>query len=162
MICFKTLCKEHSEYKHEKHSKSNSGKTQTGMTMARVHDEWDWQQERHKHCAWKKKRKKATIYCESCVCLMSLYSSRLASLVAWIILASPYLLYPSADNYPLQENGTCFGIKQAELEIFPVFPVTLGLLIYLLCLGCFYLGKIVILPYTNKIVIINDACLVGP
>lgn len=65
----------------------------------------------------KRRGKKATIYCESCVCLMSLYSSGLASLVAWIILASPYLLYPSADNYPLQENGTGFGIKQAELEI---------------------------------------------
>ena len=64
-----------------------------------------------------KEEKKATIYCESCVCLTSLYSSGLASLVAWIILASPCLPYPSADNYPVQENGICFGIKQAELEI---------------------------------------------
>lgn len=94
---------------------------------------------------------------------MSPYSSGLASLVAWIILDSPYLLYPSADNYPVQENGICFGIKQAELEICSsLFPVTLGLLIYLLSCSCFSFEKIAIIPYKHKIVIINDACLIGP
>lgn len=154
-----------------KNTQNTNMKNTAKTIMVRIRQVWEWPEymrngignRKDTNTAWKKKRRKATIYCESCVCLMSPYSSGLASLVAWIILDSPYLLYPSADNYPVQENGICFGIKQAELEICSsLFPVTLGLLIYLLSCSCFSFEKIAIIPYKHKIVIINDACLIGP
>ena len=159
---FKTLCKEHSEYKHEKHSKSNNGKNQTGMRMARVHDEWDWQQERHKHCAWRKKRKKPPLTVKAV--FVSRHSIH-PDLHPWWPGSFSLLL---ACLTPVQTTIQCRKMEYAleasklNLKFVPVFPVTLGLLIYLLSLGCFSLGKIVILPCKHKIVIINDTCLVGP
>ena len=132
------------------------------MRMARVHDEWDWQQERHKHCAWRKKRKKPPFTVKAV--FVSRHSIHPDLHPWWPGSFSLLLACLTLVQTTIQCRKMEYALEASKLNLtfVPVFPVTLGLLIYLLSLGCFSLGKIVILPCKHKIVIINDTCLVGP
>ena len=99
---------------------------------------------------------------ESCVCLMPLLSSGLAPLIAWIILASPHILSLlwTTVQYRKKEHALESSTAGSEICSSP-FPMTLGMLLYLLSLS-FFFGKIFTLTYKHKIVIINDACCIAP